>query len=92
MRIFQESGKKKAKVHPGKPFTTFTNGERKFLCGDFFKLVPGGLRHVRLVYDRAALIALPPEMRRGYVEHLTAVIPRDTDTRVLPITLNYDSA
>jgi len=52
--------------------------------------VPDDLKHIRLVYDRAALIALPPEMRKGYVDHLTAIIP--DDTRILLITLDYDSS
>ena len=34
----------------------------------------------------AALIALPPEMRKSYVNHLTAIIP--DDTRILLITLD----
>ncbi|SFR55890.1 thiopurine S-methyltransferase [Marinobacter daqiaonensis] len=86
---FFEEAQEKAKVHPGEPFTTFQHGELEILCGDFFQLVPDDLRHVRLVYDRAALIALPPEMRRDYVEHLTAVIP--DGARMLLITLNYDN-
>ncbi|MGP9833168.1 thiopurine S-methyltransferase [Marinobacter sp. NSM] len=87
--FFEEAGEK-AKVHPGEPFTTFKHDDLQIWCGDFFQLVPDDLKHIRLVYDRAALIALPPEMRQGYVEHLTAVIP--DGTRILLITLDYDSS
>lgn len=84
--FFEEAGEK-ARVHPGEPFTTFRHDGLQLWCGDFFQLAPHDLRHVRLVYDRAALIALPPNMRKRYVEHLTAIIP--DGTRVLLITLDY---
>jgi thiopurine S-methyltransferase len=84
--FFEEAGEK-AQVHPGKPFTTFRHDNLQLWCGDFFQLTPDDLKHTRLVYDRAALIALPPSMRKGYVEHLTAIIPEGT--RILLITLDY---
>jgi len=86
---FFEEGQEKAKVHPGEPFTQFAHDDLQLWCGDFFQLVPEDLKHVRLVYDRAALIALPPHMRQDYVDHLTAVIP--DGTRILLITLDYDT-
>lgn len=86
--FFEEAGEK-AKVHPGEPFTVFQHDNLQLWCGDFFQLVPDDLRHIRLVYDRAALIALPPEMRKSYVEHLTAVIPDGTE--ILLVTLDYNS-
>jgi len=86
---FFEEGQEKAKVHPGEPFTKFAHDDLQLWCGDFFQLVPEDLKHVRLVYDRAALIALPPHMRQDYVDHLTAVIP--DGTHILLITLDYDT-
>lgn len=87
---FFEEAQEKASVHPGEPFTTFRHDDLQIWCGDYFQLVPDDLKHIRLVYDRAALIALPPEMRKSYVNHLTAIIP--DDTRILLITLDYDSS
>ncbi|KEF31852.1 Thiopurine S-methyltransferase [Marinobacter nitratireducens] len=84
--FFEEAGEK-AKVHPGEPFTKFAHDDLELWCGDFFQLVPDDLKHVRLVYDRAALIALPPTMRKQYVDHLTAVIP--DGTKILLVTLDY---
>lgn len=86
---FFEEGKEQASVHPGKPFITFRHNDLELWCGDFFQLVPEDLKHVKLLYDRAALIALPPETRKEYVRHLTAVIPEGT--RILLITLDYDT-
>ncbi|MDV3502677.1 thiopurine S-methyltransferase [Marinobacter sp. M-5] len=86
---FFEEASEKAMVRPGEPFTRFKHDDLEIWCGDFFQLVPDDLKHIRLVYDRAALIALPPHMRKGYVDHLTAVIP--DGTRILLITLDYDT-
>ena len=84
--FFAEAGEK-AMVHPGEPFTTFRHENLEIWAGDFFQLVPDDLKDTRLVYDRAALIALPEPMRKAYVEHLTAIIP--DGTRILLITLDY---
>lgn len=47
-------------------------------CGDFFALEKAQLGHIDAIYDRAALIALPADMRQRYAEHLyrlTAAAP-----------------
>lgn len=45
------------------------------LQGDFFAVNAQQAAGCRGYYDRAALIALPPEMRRRYVAHLSALLP-----------------
>lgn len=59
----------------------------RFLCGDFFDLSPAALAGVQAVYDRAALIALPPPLRRRYVAHLAQLLPPAAS--VLLVTLEY---
>ncbi len=54
--------------------------------GDFFKLGPSHVQPAGAVYDRGALIALPEEMRRLYVEKLAELAPAP----VLLITTDYD--
>jgi thiopurine S-methyltransferase len=76
-----------AKVKPGTPFTRFIHGELELLCGDFFQLVPDDLEHVHMVYDRAALIALPPSLRPEYASHLAAILPEKAT--ILLVTLDY---
>jgi thiopurine S-methyltransferase len=39
------------------------------------------------VYDRASLIALPPDVRERYADHLLSILPRAA--QMLLITLNY---
>jgi thiopurine S-methyltransferase len=59
-------------------------------CGDFFNLAPKTLGKVSAVYDRAALIALPQDMRARYVRHLNSLCR--AGTRMLLVTLAYDQS
>lgn len=54
---------------------------------DFFKVTRRDVPGMDAVYDRAALIALPPDMRPTYAEHFTQLV--DEGTPVLLITLVY---
>ncbi len=62
----------------------------RILCGDFFDLGREALKNVVAVYDRASLIALPPEMRERYVRHLAGILP--PATRILLVTVDYPEA
>ncbi|KTC63401.1 thiopurine S-methyltransferase, partial [Pseudomonas fluorescens ABAC62] len=57
-------------------------------CGDFFSLEPRDLTDCTALYDRAAMIALPPLMRARYAEHLNALLR--PGCQGLLITLDYD--
>ncbi|MEM7765208.1 MAG: thiopurine S-methyltransferase [Pseudomonadota bacterium] len=58
--------------------------------GDFFALSAQHVRGARLVYDRAALIALPESVRPVYQRHLLALVP--PDVQGLTITVDYPQA
>lgn len=62
-------------------------GRIRILCGDFFDLCKDDLADVRAVYDRASLIALPPDMRERYIEHLMRTLP--VAANILLVTLDY---
>lgn len=62
-------------------------GNIELICGDVFGLDAGALADCAAVYDRAAMIALPPELRRRYVDELYAQLP--VGCRGLLITLDY---
>jgi thiopurine S-methyltransferase len=66
-----------------------TQGFRLFR-GDFFKLTPALLGDVPAVYDRASLISWSPALRASYVEHMTALSRRGTQT--LLIVVEYPPA
>lgn len=60
------------------------------LCGDFFHLSTADCEAVKAVYDRAALVALPPLMRKQYATHLQAILP--SGTQMLLVSLEYDQS
>jgi thiopurine S-methyltransferase len=72
------------------PFQRHRVDEISLLVGDFFELQPDWLVDVAAVYDRASLIALPPEMRARYARHLANLLP--AGVRSLLITLEYEQS
>lgn len=68
-------------------FRCFSHDSIQLFCGDFFDLEPHHLQGASLLYDRAALIALPPEVRPRYCAHLAELM--GTGSRGLLITLHY---
>lgn len=60
------------------------------LCGDFFHLSAEDCCEARAVYDRAALVALPPAMRANYVRHLLEILPKGC--QILLIGMEYASS
>lgn len=60
----------------------------ELLCGDFFALTKADVGEISVIYDRAALIALPAAMRRDYVTRLASLMP--AGVRGLLITLDYN--
>lgn len=60
----------------------------ELVCADFFSLVAADIGQIDAFYDRAALIALTPAQRPGYVAHLVQLLTRNTPG--LLITLDYN--
>ena len=68
--------------------TLYTVGDIHIVCGDVFLLARARImRGCDAVFDRAALIALPPETRRRYVSEVYSRLP--SGCRGLLITLEY---
>jgi len=68
-------------------FERYESDGLAILCGDFFDLTPEILQGATAVYDRAALIALPPELRNRYVGHSASILPATAST--LLVTMEY---
>ena len=71
-------------------FKVYRAGAIELWCGDFFALTARDVADCAALYDRAALIALPPPMRERYGAHLQQILP--AELRGLLITLDYDQA
>jgi len=75
---------------PHEKFVCYEADNIRILCGDFFDMGKDDLANVPVVYDRASLIALPPEMRERYARHLVSILP--PAAQILLITLEYPQA
>jgi thiopurine S-methyltransferase len=85
-QFFAEQGLKPVVTHTPKGVLSHS-GPIDLLCGDVFELDEGDLADCAAVFDRAALIALPPDLRRRYVRELYSKLPRGC--LGLLITLEY---
>ncbi|RXZ36109.1 thiopurine S-methyltransferase [Oxalobacteraceae bacterium CAVE-383] len=88
-QFFAENGLQAA-VHESAAGSHYVAGGIEIIHGDIFKLDAPTLAGCDGVYDRAALIALPPPMRAPYVKHVYAQLP--PRYRGLLITLDYRQA
>jgi thiopurine S-methyltransferase len=71
--FFDEQGLTPAVTVVG-PLKLFSCERYRLFQGDFFKLTPELLGPVGAVYDRAALIALPPDLRPQYARHMKTLL------------------
>ena len=68
----------------------FSGGGFCIYCGDYLEISAPQLGATQGTFDRGALIALPPEQRAVYADHIQRVIP--DSGRVLLVTLDYDQS
>ena len=77
-------------IHESAAGPHFVAGPVELICGDLFDLDADAVSECAGVYDRAALIALPADMRRRYASHLSRILP--AASQMLLITLDYPQA
>ncbi len=83
--FFAEAGCEPAKENFAE-HVLFSHQQVVIWQGDFFTLPAAAVKDIELVYDRAALIALPGELRERYVQNLRQYLPKAT---MLLISLEY---
>jgi thiopurine S-methyltransferase len=66
----------------------YTAPQLKIFAGDLFAAKRDVIGPIDAIWDRGALVALPDDMRRRYVDHLRAFGPK----RVLVVAYEYDQA
>ena len=66
---------------------TSLDGQLTIIQADFLELNQGDLDPIDAIYDRAAMIALPQQMRRDYFNKLKQIMPKKGQS--LLITLEY---
>lgn len=87
--FFREQGLAATRSGDG-PFIRHQSGKISLLEGDFFDLTTQQLGEIKLLFDRAALVALPAEMRQCYVQHLATLLR--PNTTILLVTTDYPQA
>ena len=85
-RFFNEN-KIACKVSKVEDFDFYQGKNIDIYCGDFFKLKKDYFYDVSCVYDRAALIALNPDLQKKYARHLKEILPNST--KILLLTMFY---
>lgn len=76
-------------VTPWAGGSCYQAGELTIYAGDFFLLNAQRIHSIDWVYDRAAIIALPADMRADYTQKLIELCP---DANQCVITLDYDQS
>jgi thiopurine S-methyltransferase len=66
----------------------YAHGAITIYAGDYFKLTPALAGPCTALYDRAALVALPPDLRPRYAAHTRTLLAPDSPA--LLVTLDYD--
>jgi thiopurine S-methyltransferase len=89
--FFDEAGAPHSRRQAG-PFTFYDGGRIGIYCGDFFALTETEIAGTAGVFDRGALIALPPPMRRRYAQHLLQILPVGAQSLLLTIEYDQDRA
>lgn len=87
--FFREHGLE-AEVRQQGAFEVWRSGDVELWCGDFFALRAEDIGGCVGLYDRAAVIALPLQMRTAYMQLLSALLP--ASCRGLVVTLDYDQS
>ncbi len=84
---FFEENKLHANHDSSRKFDYYAADSVRIFHGDFFNLGKRDLRKVSAVYDRASLVALPPDTRQRYANHLLNILP--PATKILLISFDY---
>ncbi|MHB8453574.1 MAG: thiopurine S-methyltransferase [Acidiferrobacterales bacterium] len=87
VRDFFAENRLNVQVTASPPFDRWEADGVTLLRGDFFDLTSADMTSVVGVYDRASIIALPPQMRERYVSRLADILPAGVET--LLVSMEY---
>jgi thiopurine S-methyltransferase len=88
--FFKENGLSASTTPLGNGLVRADSGDMSLLCGNYFDLTSDLVGEIGAVYDRAALVAMPPEMQEIYAGQILRLLPHRPP--MLLITLEYDPA
>ncbi len=70
-------------------FSVYQGDQATLWCGDFFSLPPRAFEKAKSIYDRAALIALPKDLRKKYSEKIIEIVSHSSIENILLIVIEY---
>jgi len=74
VRAFFEENSLHVKKRRCGDFTLWQSGRISILCGDYFSLRASDIGAIGSIYDRAALTALPADIRQRYIAHQCKIV------------------
>lgn len=90
VEAFVKENNLSATVNKQGKFDISTLDNLQIYCGDFFNLTAMDLLGIRAVYDRAALVALPNDMRIVYAKKLQQLLA--SGTQILLVAFDYNQS
>ena len=69
------------------PYVHHTSENIQFICGDFFHLTPEQTNEIKLVFDRASMVAMPVDLRNKYADHMALLLSPGVET--LMVSMEY---
>jgi thiopurine S-methyltransferase len=88
VRAFFDEHRLTPSITPRGSLVEYRAGAISLLVGDMFATTPALIGPIDALYDRAALVALPPELRPRYVAQLSTLVPAGAPGLI--VTLEYD--
>ena len=88
--FFEEAGTPFKVFNTAGDMPRFSSDGIHIYCGDYLELTAAHLEAAPGAFDRGALVALPPDQRAVYADHMQRILPEGA--QVLLITLDYDQA
>lgn len=90
VEAFFENERLEPELRREERFSVYSAGPFEIWCGDLCQLPEGVLANVSYFYDRASLVALPPDMRAKYARRLGEVLKPEVSG--LLVSLSYNPA
>lgn len=88
---FFSTQKQNPKLKSFANFAIYSSDNIEIWCGDFLKLPEHKMPDFDLIYDKAALVALPKHMRQQYVKKIKSLAAKHTKILLHSFSYNQDT-
>lgn len=78
------------KMETSEKYTKYYSDNISLYCGDIFEISKSDIGEIHAIYDRAATIALPAEIRPKYISHMIDL--SNNKLNILMVLIEYDQS